>query len=266
MRRKIMRKYKNPIPNVEEDEKTEEIKNDEVVNDYLENRAVYFAFIDILGFKKAFDDNRNSEGSEFAEKFRNVFNYFFELMNAANLMKDKDSYAGQTSDSLYFYTTRSDLLLEFLKIFLHFNLYAMTQNVFFRGGVAKGNLFSKEKHQFYGDSVIYAYLLESVIAKNPVIYIDQNTYSELKKYDGYETILQAERERFYLKPFAGFDIDVKVYIDEESTINFRETHLDIIQKNIEDNKKVFEYDSKNFEKYVFLIKELNVALNKDNNI
>lgn len=260
-----MGKYKNKIPTVDEDEQTEEAKkvektesvvSNDTGDDYTEKKAVYFAFIDILGFKKAFDDNRIKQTSEFAEKFRNVFNYFFELMNAANLMIDKDSYAGQTSDSLYFYTTRSELLLEFLQIFLHFNLYAMTQDVFFRGGVAKGNLFSKTKYQFYGESVIYAYLLESVIAKNPVIYIDENTYFELKKCEGYVNVIQAEKERYYLKPFAGYGIDVRQFMAEDSIINIRETPLDIIRKNIEDNKRAFEYDSKNFEKYVFLIKEL----------
>lgn len=250
-----MGKYKNPIPDVEDEREVEEVKGDEVANDYKESKSVYFAFIDILGFKKAFDDNRGKEAAEFSAKFRDVFNYFFELMNAANFMKGNECYAGQTSDSLYFYTTRSDLLLEFLKIFSHFNLYAMSQDVFFRGGVAKGNLFIKEKHQFYGESVIYAYLLESVIAKNPVIYIDADTYLELKKYDGYDALFTEKSERYYIKPFAGFGIDVRMYIDRYSAINIRETPKDLIQKNIMQNKRNFEYDARNFGKYVFLIDE-----------
>ena len=258
--RNKMGKYKNPIPDVDIHEKIEVIQGEELANDYLESKSVYFAFIDILGFKKAFDDNRNKKNLAFAERFREVFNYFFELMNAANFMKGKDCYAGQTSDSLYFYCTRADILLEFLYVFSHFNLCAMTKNVFFRGGVARGNLFSKEKYQFYGESVIYAYLLESVIARNPVIYFDESTYLELKKYDGYDILLKPKAERYYLKPFAGLEINVKTFIDERSTINIHDISIETIQKNIYDNKKLFEYDAKNFEKYVFLINELNAAM------
>ncbi|MCH5271156.1 MAG: hypothetical protein J1E83_10460 [Lachnospiraceae bacterium] len=251
-----MGKYQNPIPNVENDAKIENVKNVEFADDYSECKVVYFAFLDILGFKKAFDDNRQKNDSEFAEKFRDVFNYFFELMNASNFMKDNDSYAGQTSDSLYFYTTRSDMLLEFLHVFSHFNLYAMSKNVFFRGGVAKGSLFIKEKYQFYGESVIYAYLLENVIARNPVIYIDENTYNELKEYSGIDALIKEKGERYYIRPFAGLSVEMKMYLNDYSTINIREISLDVIQNNIEYNKRLFEYDAKNFEKYVFLINEL----------
>ena len=56
-----MGKYKNPIPDVDIHEKIEVIQGEELANDYLESKSVYFAFIDILGFKKAFDDNRNKK-------------------------------------------------------------------------------------------------------------------------------------------------------------------------------------------------------------
>lgn len=70
--------------------------------------------------------------------------------------------------TVYIYIDRSDFLLEFMKIFSYFNLYAMSKNVFFRGGIAKGNLYKKEKYQFYGNSMIYAYFMESVISKYPI--------------------------------------------------------------------------------------------------
>lgn len=157
--------YVNPEPILED--VIREIK-EEAVSDYTRMDEVYFAFIDVLGFKKTFDDIRISKEEDMADKYRDVFNYYFELMGEAKFMergKSTGCYAGQTSDSLYFYTDRSDFLVEFMKIFSHFNLYAMSRNVFFRGGIAKGNLYKKEKYQFYGNSVIYAYLMESVISK-----------------------------------------------------------------------------------------------------
>lgn len=70
--------------------------------------------------------------------------------------------------------------MNFIDIFNHFNLYAMSKNVFFRGGISQGELFKKENYQFFGDSVIGTYLLESNISKFPIITIDKNTYNDLK--------------------------------------------------------------------------------------
>ncbi len=128
--------YKNPIPNLEDDMdgKKAEFVSDDEPSDYESMDKVYFAFIDVLGFKKDFDDLKISKEKDIPDKYRNVFNYYFSLMNAAKFMKNDnitECYAGQTSDSLYFYTKRPDYLMEFIKIFSHFSLYAMSQNVFF---------------------------------------------------------------------------------------------------------------------------------------
>ena len=54
-----------------------------MVVDYTHKKTVFFAFIDVLGFKKAFDDHRELDGRErdtgFADKFKEVFIYYFEL-------------------------------------------------------------------------------------------------------------------------------------------------------------------------------------------
>ena len=146
--------YSNPIPDLEDEIDVLRIDNE---YDYMQMDEVYFAFIDVLGFKQTFDDIKISREPEIANKYRDVFNYYFALMNAAKFLKNGETtgcYAGQTSDSLYFYTERPDYLMQFIKIFAHFSLYAMSQNVFFRGGIAKGSLYKKAKYQFYGDSVI----------------------------------------------------------------------------------------------------------------
>jgi hypothetical protein len=249
--------YVNPEPKIDDiDTDLEEA----VVSDYTRMDEVYFAFIDVLGFKKTFDDIRISKKEDVADKYRDVFNYYFELMGEARFMERGEStgcYAGQTSDSLYFYTDRSDFLVEFMKIFSHFNLYAMSNNVFFRGGIAKGNLYKKEKYQFYGNSVIYAYLMESVISKYPIIVIDEKTNEDMKNIDEYNTMVDYKNGRYYIKPFVFLNEDVA--LDIVNPIK-REIHIDKIKHYIEDNRSLFEYDAKNYEKYVFLQKELKSAI------
>lgn len=243
--------YQNPKPQIKDDLLVKE-KNFEV-SDYESIEKVYFAFIDVLGFKKTFDDIEISHNTKSIEKYRKVFNYYFYLMNSAKFMKAGENrcYAGQTSDSLYFYTEREDYLLEFIKIFSHFNLYAMSNNVFFRGGIAKGNLYKKQQHQFFGNSVIDAYLLESNISKYPIVVIDESTHSELQKEDGYSDFVAIYNGRHYIKPFELLCKEVNLDLIPETNIKTYE--CDKIKKNIEKNKQLFEYDAKNYEKYKFLL-------------
>lgn len=253
-----MARYQNPTPSIEDDGHEELVV--EYGNDYDYKKRIFFAFIDVLGFKKAFDDNRKDskiKNVEFAEKFREVFVYYFELMNASNIIsqsKKTGCYAGQTSDSLYFYSPREDLLIEYIKIFLHFNLFAMSRDVFFRGGVAEGNLFIKDPYQFYGESVIYSYLLESVISKYPIVVIDEDTYKAIEKYPDTRYIVKKKQGRYYLNIFAPLQKEFSIRLGDE-TFDFRDIDISQIMNNINKNKKKFEYDAKNYEKYDFLIKE-----------
>jgi hypothetical protein len=262
----MMTTYKNPVPSVDFSIKKQEVEIEE--NEYTAKESVYFAFIDVLGFKKAFDDNRytknGAKDDKFVDKFKRVFRYYFSLMNSTNFVKHGKSlcYAGQTSDSLYFYTEREDILIEFLKIFSHFNAYAMTQDVFFRGGIAKGSLFCKQDYQFYGDSVIYAYLLESEISKNPIIVIDENTYNALTASSECDKLVgKKSGGRYYIKPFAYLEHRFDLDIDDPSII-IREIDQELLQCTIERNKSKFEYDARNYEKYVYLLNEYQEYLNK----
>jgi len=253
-----MKKYKNPIPSLDFLEKNQNVEFEE--NEYNARESVYFAFIDVLGFKKAFDDNRHTKkdqkDNQFVEKFKKVFRYYFSLMNSANFVKHGRSvcYAGQTSDSLYFYTEREDILVEFIKIYTHFSAYAMTQDVFFRGGIAKGSLFCKEDYQFYGDSVINAYMLESQISKNPIIVIDENTYKAIAVISEWDKFVNNKHGRYYLKPFAYLENKFNLDLDD-SSIKLRDIDQKLLQSMIEQNKVKFEYDARNYEKYVFLLQE-----------
>lgn len=255
-----MSKYKNPIPSVDfpESVKRHDVEFDE--DDYMVKESVYFAFIDVLGFKKVFDDNRKRKSDvvdgKFSNKFKEVFKYYFNLMNSAKFSIPHKSlcYAGQTSDSLYFYTDNEYILIDFIKIFSHFNVYAMAQDVFFRGGIAKGNLFFKKDYQFYGESVIYAYLLESEICKNPIVMIDENTYKAIAfSLDG-EKLVKEKNGRYYIPPFAYLEHKFELNIDEPS-IKVREIDEKLLEETIMQNKSNFEYDVRNYDKYLFLINE-----------
>lgn len=250
--------YSNPIPNIIDDS----MPHTEQEPDYKQIDEVYFAFIDVLGFKKTFDDIKISNKPDTANKYRNVFNYYFALMNSSKLMesgKETGCYAGQTSDSLYFYTSRTDYLLQFIKIFSHFSLYAMSQDVFFRGGIAKGSLFKKKDYQFFGDSVIGAYLLESNISKNPIIVIDEKTHEDMCKQTGYCDFVAQKFNRNYIKPFKLLHENVALDIIEGFVT--KPIDKEQIERNITLNKAAFEYDANNYGKYVFLMEEF-ISSNK----
>lgn len=251
--------YSNPIPELEE--LIGDI-SEEKESDYVQMKEVYFAFIDVLGFKKTFDDIKISKAIDGTDKYRDVFNYYFALMNAAKFMEKGENtgcYAGQTSDSLYFYTERSDYLMQFIKIFSHFSLYAMSKDVFFRGGIAKGSLYKKENYQFYGDSVIGAYLIESNISKNPIITIDEKTHIDMCKVNGYKELVDTHNNRHYIKPFELLNNSTVLDIDE--TFKLNEIDQTQIENNIRENKNVFEYDVNNYGKYIFLLEQFKKSNN-----
>lgn len=253
--------YKNPTPTLAN---TSTKRPSEVTEDYPMHKNVYFAFIDVLGFKQAFDENRKDPKKRFARKYESVFMYYSQLMRDAKFAKSGISKAGQTSDSLYFYTDRIDFMAEFIKVYLHFSQYSMSQNIFFRGGIAKGCLFVNEPHQFYGDSVIKAYLLEEKISKFPRVAFDKDTFKALSKKSGIKKLLVEDEKngRFYLTPFG------KISKPELSII----TGLDASQIRSIDRKKIvhyinkgknqFEFDERNYPKYQFLANKL-AAYNDD---
>lgn len=255
--------YINPVPSLGNNLSNTSVEGE---SDYKSMSEVYFAFIDVLGFKKTFDDMKISQKEGVVEKYKDVFNYYFALMNASKFMEQGKStgcYAGQTSDSLYFYTERTDYLMQFIKIFSHFSLYAMSKDVFFRGGIAKGSLFTKKEYQFYGDSVIGAYLLESNISKNPIIVIDEQTHIDMSNEDGYKDITETKCERHYIKPFEYFEKNIVLDIDEGFSL--KEIDYSQIESNIIRNKEAFEYDANNYAKYVFLLEQLKSRNNKPEN-
>ena len=190
---------------------------------------------------------------------RSLRKHYSQLLSKANVTNSGFSKAGQTSDSLYFYTDRADFLAEFIKIYLHFSLYAMSKNVFFRGGIANGCLFVNEPHQFYGDCVIKAYLLEEKIAKYPRVALDKTSFYDLQKIpDVKDMITRNDKDgRFYLNPFVRIEKSELVSITNLDATQIQSFKKKTIQRIIDNEKARFEFDENNYLKYQFLIDSIN---------
>lgn len=263
--------YINVIPTVDDStsRETTEINHNKGssngIKEYDHYEKVYFAFIDILGFKELYSHGKSNH---FQENCAEVFNYYFSLINPIVNNKNNKTlcYAGQTSDSLYFYTDNIKALIDYIRCFSYLYLFAITKNIFFRGGLAYGDLSKNEDYQFYGDSVINAYLIESEISKNPIIVVDEKTAKELKKHSQsfYQKYIDEIKQRHYILPFACInDIDC---LDPEMLIsdnNKTEIDKTVILKNIKNRIKESEFHDKVFLKYQFLLEEYQKSTNQE---
>ena len=230
-----------------------------IVGDYNEIENVYFAFIDVLGFSKIFGAGAKDKDRKktLAEGYKDIFNYFFSLIGSSQALRlTANTCAGQTSDSLYFYTDRTDMMIEFIKIYSHFSLYAMSKNIFFRGGIAKGCLFKNAPYQFFGDSIIKAYSLESEISKNPIITVDSSACIGLSEEPIFGKMKKEDEinQRCYIDPFYGWGSEMDIHLEE----GFKCKTIDYsaIERIIDENLIRFEYDEKNYQKYLFLKKKM----------
>lgn len=249
----------NSDPNEELAKNDDNIEDESSNGDYSEIENVYFAFIDVLGFSKTFgagvkDKDRKKE---LADGYKDIFNYFFSLIGSSRALRlTANTCAGQTSDSLYFYTDRTDMMIEFIKIYSHFSLYAMSKNIFFRGGIAKGCLFKNEPYQFFGDSIIKAYSLESQISKNPIITVDSSACEGLSEEKIFAKMKKEDEinKRNYIDPFYGWGSEIDIHLEE----GFKCRTIDYyaIERIINDNLIRFEYDDNNYQKYLFLKKNM----------
>lgn len=242
-------------PLLEKESNEEEMSTD----DYHEIENVYFAFIDVLGFSKTFGAGvKNKDRKrELANGYKDIFNYFFSLIGSSQALRQTaNTCAGQTSDSLYFYTDRTDMMIEFIKIYSHFSLYAMSKNIFFRGGIAKGCLFKNEPYQFFGDSIIKAYSLESEISKNPIITVDSSACEDLNKEKIFAKMKKEDEtnKRYYIDPFYGWGSEMDIHL--EDGVKCRTIDYSAIERIINENLAIFEYDEKNYQKYLFLKKKM----------
>lgn len=228
---------------------------------YEELDSTYFVFIDVLGFKETFNKKKHI--------IREVFEYFNYLVSHMKCIVDGSGncYAGQTSDSLYFYTTNLNYLINFVNVFLHFNMYAMSKNIFFRGGISKGTLFVNEPHQFYGECVIHSFLLEENIAQNPTIAIDKKTKKDLTGKTNF-WLFDNNPHRNFLNIFSPIVThDAKDFLGDPLA-NCIDVNMDLIKQirsNIVKNIDDLELNDKNYKKYCYLLENCDNLIEKIKN-
>ena len=249
--------YQNPKPELPDEPLVKLKKPESALPKYIQHDNVYFAFIDILGFKQAYNENREDSARIFTSEVKNVFQYFSLLMDRVKYKKQDQWNSGQFSDSLFFYTTRIDCLKAFIKLYSHFSLFSMSQNVFFRGGIAKGGLFTAKPYEFYGDGVIKAYLLESSLARYPRTMIDNSTSADLRREKDILEYIVFDKppDRSYISPFATVPEEELLSILDiapEELMILGKAEWNRIARNIQVNTKRFEFDDNNYKKYTFL--------------
>lgn len=247
--------YTNPIIELPltEDMKSSKKAALKIGKEYRKLDPTYFVFVDVLGFKETFRKDTSSN-------IKDVFEYFNSLMEQMRCLNQEQEKccAGQTSDSLYFYTTELSYLICFINIFLHFNLYAMSKNVFFRGGIAKGTLYVNKPYQFYGDCVINSFLLEDKIAQYPRLAIDKATMKDLGNKNLLWKFEDVKSERNFLIPFSEvITEDISVYLGTPNAVFQKndDSLIKRVRKNIVDNQAKSEFDDKTYQKYSYLLKE-----------
>lgn len=167
-------------------------------------------FLDILGYSKIVtscqDDHDENYYLERIHSLMSSLSDYIEEWNSnidqqgntLNLSRFKSLLF---SDNILFFapyeneTDMSNLYMNLLYGLSTFLVQYTKEDLFFRGGIAKGNLFYDEKlHFVFGSGLVKAYSLESNVAKYPRIAIDQ----ELNPSDILVGIVQDEKKIWYL--------------------------------------------------------------------
>lgn len=167
-------------------------------------------FLDVLGYSYIVTSCKHSQDENYyLDKIHGLMsslsNYIEEWNsnidrqgNTLNLSRFKSLLF---SDNILFFAPYEDeidmsnLYMNLLYGLSTFLVQYAKEDLFFRGGIAKGNLFYDEKlHFVFGSGLVKAYSLESNVAKYPRIAIDQ----ELNPSDILVGIVQDEEKTWYL--------------------------------------------------------------------
>lgn len=138
------------------------------MNDY-----VYFAFIDVLGYKSYLDDDINNNSLGFKDRLQSAFQVFNEVNGAQFPHKS-------ISDSIFLHCNSEDPI-EFFgllkKIFVSF----IKNGILIRGGVSYNRHFENQTIT-YSLALTEAYQLESSAAIFPRILIHQSIIEKLRNH------------------------------------------------------------------------------------
>ena len=176
----------------------------------MEVRNHIVLFLDILGYSSLITSCKDSHAeNRYLDKVHSIMSNLSEYIEKRNVAVDQKSdnlhltrfKSLLFSDNILFFapyedeTDMQNLYMNLLYGLSAFLIQYVKEDIFFRGGITKGNLFYDEKlHFVFGSGLVNAYLLESKVAKYPRIVIDK----ELKPSPILVGIDKDEEETWYL--------------------------------------------------------------------
>lgn len=132
---------------------------------------VYFAFIDVLGYKSYLDQDINSNTLSFKDRLQSAFQVFNEVNGAQFPHKS-------ISDSIFLHCNSEDPI-EFFKLLKKIFVSFIQNGILIRGGVSYNRHFENQNIT-YSLALTEAYQLESTSAIFPRILIHQSIIEKLR--------------------------------------------------------------------------------------
>lgn len=132
---------------------------------------VYFAFIDVLGYKSYLDNDINNNTLNFKDQLQSAFEVFNEVNGAQFPHKS-------VSDSIFLHSNAEDPI-EFFELLKKIFVSFIQKGILIRGGISYNRHF--ENHNItYSLALTEAYQLESSAAIFPRILIHQSIIEKLR--------------------------------------------------------------------------------------
>lgn len=136
----------------------------------------YCAFVDVLGFSEIIAGI--GRGDVDVWEIRNLLDKVHTRDNSASATADKTLRAQSISDGVCLSTAvTADGLRELLFSLEQLTTGLLAEGYFIRGGVVRGRIYH-DKNMVFGDALVRAYRIESLIAKYPRIVIESDVAKE----------------------------------------------------------------------------------------
>lgn len=227
----------------------------------------YIAFLDMLGFKKLINDSSCDEIAEIFSKFSNRKPLKAAYFRGKDIISENTADALKVkvmSDSICFYidvnVTNALLCIIMSCMNFQYELYKNDIPIFLRGAIVRGNLYVN-KDVIFGPGLTQAYLLEENNAKYPRIILTKETLQSVKIRKEYNL----DDYVYILKSVVFRDDDAFYAVDcTKLLLSGDQTILENVQKRI-DYMLDTTVDSSIREKYLYLEKKLDLAIQREKN-
>lgn len=144
---------------------------------YSMETYVYFAYLDVLGYKNFLKIDLENSEMKFKDKLLNAFHVFDGVNNAVYRYK-------AVSDSIFLTCNDREKFIDFLELIKKIYVAFIKQGLFLRGGLSYGKHFENDRIT-YSHVLTKAHELADSIAEYPRVVIDENIIRmlESKKTD-----------------------------------------------------------------------------------